>query len=62
MYEEIGTDGCPKGGARVFKNELAEVETKKEKKTDFGALFGKICEVSTASPFDGQAVQLKIQS
>ena len=62
VYEEIGDDGRPKGGAKVFRNELAEQAKKELKKTDYGALFGKICEEVTESPFDGQAEQLKIQS
>lgn len=60
VYSEIGTDGRPKGGAQIYKNELAEKTEKKTGKTDFCALFGEICEAVTESPFDGQAEQLKI--
>lgn len=60
VYSEIGADGWPKGGAKVFKNELAEQAKKEVKKTDFVALFGEICEEVTDSPFDGQPEQLKI--
>lgn len=59
VYSEIGTDGRPKGVAQVFKNELAEAEKKKEQKTDFAAVFGKICETQTENPFDGKPEQLK---
>lgn len=60
VYSEIGTDGRPKGGAQVYKNELAEKTEKKTGKTDFCALFGEICEAVTESSFDRQAEQLKI--
>lgn len=59
VYSEIGTDGRPKGGAQVYKNELAKPKERKMRKTDFGALFGKICEVSTDSPFDTETVDPK---
>lgn len=60
VYSEIGADGRPKGVAQVFKNELAEQEKKQVQKTDFGALFGKICESPADSPFD-KPEQMKIQ-
>lgn len=61
VYSEIGTDGRPKGGAQVFKNELAELTAKKVEKTDFGALFGKICEEQTENVFDSAPQQLKME-
>lgn len=60
VYSEIDNDGRPKGGAKVFKNELAEQAKQEVKKTDFVALFGEICEEVTESLFDGQPEQLKI--
>ena len=59
VYSEIGTDGRPKGVAQVYKNELVKLKEKKAHKTDFGALFGEICEVATDSPFDTETVAPK---
>lgn len=60
VFSEIGADGRPKGVAQVYKNELFGKTEEATVKTDFGALFGQICEAVTDSPFDGQAEQLKI--
>lgn len=59
VYSEIGTDGRPKGVAQVYKNELVKLKEKKAHKTDFGALFGEICEVATDSPFDAETIAPK---
>ena len=59
VYSEIGTDGRPKGVAQVYKNELVKLKEKKAHKTDFGALFGEICEVATDSPFDTETIAPK---
>ena len=55
VYNDIDEYGKPKGLAEVFKNELADLKKeKKNEKTNFGALFGKICERSTTDVFDIQ--------
>ena len=44
VYDQIDNNGKPTGLASVFKNELKKRDGKADKKTDFGAAFGKICE------------------
>ncbi len=61
VFSEIGENGQPQGIAQVYKNELGERKKTETGKTDFGALFGKICEVSTDSPFDTESKQMSIQ-
>ncbi|MCD7728693.1 MAG: hypothetical protein LUI60_02110 [Clostridia bacterium] len=61
IYEQIDSEGRPKGLGKVYKNELAAIEEKPKEKTDFGALFDGICECATSSPFDGQPQQLKFK-
>jgi hypothetical protein len=59
VYREIGDDGKPKGLGEVFKNGLAAKEERPREKTDFGALFGRICEAAD-EPFSKEPKQLKI--
>ena len=51
VFEDIGTDGRPKGLGSVFKNELACRPKQEKQKTDFKAMFGKICETSQTDMF-----------
>lgn len=44
VYNELDDNGKPKGLGKVFKNELAEKKKERPPKTDFGAVFGKLCE------------------
>lgn len=44
IYNEIDGNGKPKGVGRIFKNGLSELVRQEIKKTDFGAVFGEICE------------------
>lgn len=60
VYNEVGTDGHPKGLAQCFKNELATMEKKTKEKRDFGALFSKIAESSTTDVFDIQQMKIKV--
>ncbi len=51
-YDGLDEKGQPKGLGQVFKNEVAELKTKKPKKFDFKTAFEKICSVETADfPF-----------
>ena len=58
VYDTIGSDGRPKGLGTVYKNELAGRPKEEKKKTDFRALFGKICETAETDVFDTE--QLKV--
>ena len=51
VYDELGTDGRPKGLGMIFKNELSNRPKTVEKKTDFKAMFGKICETVETDVF-----------
>ncbi len=54
VYDEIAYDGRPKGIGTVFKNELASRPKEEKKKTNFRAMFGKICEPAETDMFAGR--------
>jgi hypothetical protein len=58
VYDSIGTDGRPKGLGTVYKNELAARPKEEKKKTDFRALFGKICEEAETDVFEKEQLQV----
>ena len=58
VFNEVGTDGKPKGVAQVFKNELADMPKQEKVKRDFGALFSQICEPATSDVFDVQQTEM----
>jgi len=58
VFKEIDKYGNPSGLGQVFENELKDLVKEQEQKTDFGALFGKICKPATTDVFDIE--QLKI--
>jgi hypothetical protein len=58
VFNEVGTDGKPKGVAQVFKNELADMPKQEKVKRDFGALFSQICEPATSDVFDIQQTEM----
>ncbi len=60
VYDDIGEDGRPKGFGQVFQNEIGKLAAKKKEKTDFGAMFSKICPPATATIFEGLSEQLHI--
>lgn len=60
VFNEIGTDGKPKGIGQVFKNELADMHKEKQEKRDFGALFAKICEPATTDEFDIEQTKMHL--
>ena len=60
VFNEIGTDGKPKGIGQVFKNELADMQKEKQEKRDFGALFAKICEPAITDEFDEEQTKMKL--
>lgn len=59
VFNEVGTDGKPKGLAQMFKNELADLKREQREKRDFGALFGKICENAVTDVFDIEQTKMK---
>ena len=52
--------GHPKGLGQAFKNTLARGIKKEKTKTNFGALFGQICEEATTSVFDIEQQEIKM--
>ena len=58
VYDTIGKDGRPKGLGTVYKNELAARPKEEKKKTDFRALFGKICETAETDVFSTQQLEV----
>ena len=44
IYDKIDENGKPYGAFRMFKNDIPRIVANDSKKTDFGDLFGKICE------------------
>ena len=44
IFDNIDENGKPYGAFRMFKNDIPRIVANDSKKTDFGALFGKICE------------------
>ena len=58
VFDEIDDKGNPYGLARVFKNDIAEKKKQSEAKTDFGAMFEKICEPATTDIFDIQQLRI----
>lgn len=48
VYDELDDRGRPAGLPQVFKNEIPELKRTKERKTDFGAVFGAMLEDGTA--------------
>ncbi|MBQ9098498.1 MAG: hypothetical protein IJY50_03620 [Clostridia bacterium] len=44
VYDALDNMGRPTGPASIFKNELKKRDKAQDKKTDFGRVFGKICE------------------
>lgn len=58
VYNEIGSDGKPKGIAQVYKNELLDLKKEKKEKRDFGALFGKICLTSMSDVFSIEQLEI----
>ena len=62
VFEEIDTSGNPKGVGRVFKNDITATKKKEEQKTDFGAMFERICEPATSDVFDIQQMAINTRS
>lgn len=60
VYSEIDNYGNPSGLAKVYKNELANIEKQPQKKHDFNALFGEICEEVKTDVFN--IGQMKIEN
>lgn len=44
IYDSIDENGHPFGDTKQFKNDIPQIVKNETKKTDFGALFGSICE------------------
>ena len=54
VYEQIDEKGNPSGIGRAFKNDIVGAKRQEEKKTDFGAMFEKICEPATVEYTDNK--------